>query len=91
MNGLYDSLTVIFIFPLIIYIGANGKNKSKLTNKICAFLGDISYPLYIIHFPFIYLYCAWVFDNNITISQGIWVGTGLLIGTLLLSYLSLRL
>lgn len=60
MNGLYDSLTIIFVFPVIVYIGASGDLHSPFAVKINQFLGDISYPLYIIHYPFVYLYMAWV-------------------------------
>lgn len=60
MNGLYDSLTIIFVFPVIVYMGASGNLENKYALKVNKFLGDISYPLYIIHYPFIYLYMAWV-------------------------------
>lgn len=64
MNGLYDSLVIIFIFPLIVYMGASGEVKGKYASKICKFFGDISYPLYITHYPIIYIYTAWVVDNK---------------------------
>lgn len=60
MNGLYDSLTIILLFPLVIYLGASGTIKDGISFKISKFLGDISYPIYIIHYPFIYLYVAFV-------------------------------
>ncbi len=60
MNGLYDSLTIIIVFPAIVYLGASGDLHNSFTIKLNRFLGDISYPLYIIHYPFIYLYMAWV-------------------------------
>lgn len=90
VNGLYDSLTVILVFPIIIYLGASGDVKTKIGDKLCTFLGDISYPIYIIHFPFVYIFYAWVTDNNIPITQGILVGIAILAFTLVLSYLSLK-
>jgi len=66
MNGLYDSLSIIFIFPLIVFLGASGQIKSKRAARICKFMGDISYPLYITHYPLIYLYTGWVADNKVT-------------------------
>ncbi len=60
MNGWYDSLTIIVVFPLIVYLGASGNLNGTVATKLNKFLGDISYPLYIIHYPFIYLYMAWV-------------------------------
>lgn len=89
-NGIYESIVVILIFPLIIYLGAIGEIKSKNAEKLYTFLGDISYPIYIIHFPFAYIFYAWVTKNNIPIGQGTIVGIGLLIFTLILSYISLK-
>jgi peptidoglycan/LPS O-acetylase OafA/YrhL len=60
VNGIYDSLTIILVFPFIVYLGASGSSNGKFTSKASRFLGDISYPLYIIHYPFIYLYMAWI-------------------------------
>ena len=43
--------------------------------KICKFLGDISYPLYITHYPLIYIYTTWVVDNKIPLGvKGLSVG-----------------
>jgi peptidoglycan/LPS O-acetylase OafA/YrhL len=64
MNGLYDSLSVVLVFPFIVYLGASGEVKGKFASKLTRFLGDISYPLYIIHYPFIYLFTAWVVNNE---------------------------
>ena len=52
MNGIYDAICTILIFPLLVYLGASGKTTDKGTAKICKFLGDISCPVYIIHYPF---------------------------------------
>ncbi|HVM88241.1 MAG TPA: acyltransferase [Puia sp.] len=64
MNGLYDSLCIVFAFPFIVYLGASGEIKGKFSLQLSKFLGDISYPLYIIHYPFIYMYVAWVANHK---------------------------
>lgn len=69
MNGLYDAVCIIILFPLIVYIGACGKLEGKYSKKISGFLGGISYPLYITHYPLIYIYTAWVADNKIPMSK----------------------
>lgn len=89
-NGLYDSLTVIILFPVIIYAGAIGEIKHRVTEKVCTFLGDISYPVYIIHFPFAYVFYAWVTENNIPLGQGLLAGSAMLVMTVLLSYAALK-
>ena len=66
INGLYDSLCIIFLFPLIVFLGASGEVKGKYSSRICKFLGDISYPLYITHYPLVYLYTAWVRDHEVS-------------------------
>jgi peptidoglycan/LPS O-acetylase OafA/YrhL len=89
-NGLYDSLIVILIFPIIIYAGAIGKTTSLVAERLCTFLGDISYPIYIIHYPFAYVFYAWVTEKQIPIEKGFWIGTVLMIFVLLLSYAALK-
>lgn len=58
-NGLYESLSIILLFPLVVYMGAGGQVHNPKELKICKFLGDISYPIYITHYPFIYIYTGW--------------------------------
>jgi len=65
MNGLYESVCIIFVFPLIVYLGAGGQVEGKFAKGLCKFLGDISYPIYITHYPLIYLYTAWVADKKV--------------------------
>ena len=89
-NGLYEAITISIVFPAIIYLGAVGEVKNNLAQKFCTFLGDISYPLYITHFPFILVFYAWVTNNNIPLAEGIPVGIALMIGTIALAYASLR-
>ncbi|MDR2824037.1 MAG: acyltransferase [Prevotellaceae bacterium] len=59
-NGLYDSLIIVFLFPFIVWLGASGEVTGKYASKLCKFLGDISYPIYITHYPLIYIYTGWV-------------------------------
>jgi len=60
MNGIYVAFCIIFVFPLIVYIGASGEIKGRVSSKLCNFLGDISFPLYIVHYPIIYTYMSWI-------------------------------
>lgn len=59
MNGLYEALCVLIIFPLMIAIAA-GSDVSKKSDQVCKYIGQISYPIYILHYPFIELYSHWV-------------------------------
>lgn len=91
MNGVYDTLCAVVVFPLLVWIGASGKTTDRTTTRICKFLGDISYPLYMVHYPFIYLYYAWVKNENLTFEQSLPGAAALVAGSVVLAYLSLKL
>ncbi len=91
MNGLYESFCIILIFPLIVSIGAGGEIRNPFSLKICKYLGDISYPLYITHYPLIYWYTAWVVDNKVSLADGYGVGIGVLIASIVMAYVCLKL
>ena len=90
MNGIYDTICCIIFFPIILYLGASGKNTDKYTTKICNLLGDISYPLYIVHYPFIYLYYAWVKNEGLTFEQSLPGAAAVVVGSIILAYVSLK-
>ena len=90
MNGLYEALIIIFIFPLIVYIGASGNVKGKYANHLCKFLGDISYPIYITHYPLIYIYTAWVRDNKVSLQDGWPFGLLVFISAITIGYVCLK-
>lgn len=60
LNGLYESLCVIVVFPLIVAIAAGASLGEDLATRIAEFFGGLSYPLYITHYVLIYIYTAWV-------------------------------
>ncbi len=90
MNGLYESLVIIFIFPLIVFLGASGDVKGKLSTRICKFFGDISYPIYITHYPLIYMYTAWVVNHKLSIKQAFPIALLVLISSVLIAYACLK-
>ncbi len=57
-NGIFNSLAILVIFPLIVAMGAGSTVNGEKSSKFCKFLGEISFPLYITHFPLIYLQMA---------------------------------
>lgn len=91
MNGLYDTFCVVVVFPVLVCLGASEKTTNKITTQAGQFLGDISYPLYMVHYPFIYLYYAWVKNENLTFEQSLPGAVALVTGSLLLAYLCLKL
>ncbi len=90
LNGLYDALVIILLFPLIVYLGASGTVKGKFANQACRFLGDISYPIYIIHYPMMYIFMAWAVDNEVPLAN-VWpAGLLILAASVGIAYVSLR-
>ncbi|MGI4762402.1 MAG: acyltransferase family protein [Janthinobacterium lividum] len=71
LNGLYESFAIIVVFPLIVWLGAGGQIARVGAARLCKFFGDISYPLYITHYPLIYIYTAWVSRNRVSLPAGL--------------------
>jgi len=91
MNGLYESMVILFVFPLIIYLGASSMLANTFQKRACKFLGDISYPIYITHYPLIYLYTGWVYDNKPSFESRIIFGAVVFVAALLIAYACLKL
>jgi len=90
-NGLYEAISIIVFFPLVVAIGAGGNITGKRAGKVCKFLGDISYPIYITHYPLIYWHVAWVNNNKIPMTEGLLAGLVLVIISIGTAYASLKL
>jgi len=91
MNGIYESICIILIFPLILSVGAGATLTGGFSTRFCAFLGAISFPLYIIHYPFIYLHVALVVNHKIPMAQGIAIGIGFMVLAIGIAYACLKL
>ena len=59
-NGLYEAFCILVCFPLIVAMGAGSSVKGSKSEAINRFLGEISYPIYITHYPLIYMQMSWV-------------------------------
>ena len=65
VNGIYELFCIMIVFPLIVWIAASSDSaQSKFTLKLSKFLGDLSYPLYIVHYPVMYVFYAWLIKNQ---------------------------
>ncbi len=91
MNGAYESACVIIVFPALVYVAASSKPAKGLAAKACKFLGDISYPVYIIHYPSMYLYYSWVWNNGYTFQQTWAAALAVIAGNIVLAYAMLKL
>ncbi|MEH3113035.1 acyltransferase family protein [Pedobacter terrae] len=91
MNGIYESVCIIIVFPFIVYIGASGILQTKSEHRICKFLGEISYPLYLVHYPLVYFYVAWISNHKGTTIVQAWpYALLILVGSIVLAYAVLK-
>lgn len=91
-NCLYEVLCVMLVFPVVVWMAASGVTNGRTSTKICGFLGEISYPLYAIHYPTMYLFYAYIgFPETFRTPGECWPWMlALIFGNILLSYLILK-
>ena len=69
-------------------MGASAQKVNRKTNKINHFLGDLSYPLYMIHYPIMYLFYQWLIANECyTLSETFFVAIPVVVLSVLLAVL----
>ncbi|MGI4885718.1 MAG: acyltransferase family protein [Janthinobacterium lividum] len=91
MNGVYESVCIILVFPLIVYLGASGVLHTQAERRACQFLGEVSYPLYLVHYPLVYFYVAWISNHKgVTLVQAWPYALLVLLGGIALAYASLK-
>jgi peptidoglycan/LPS O-acetylase OafA/YrhL len=90
-NGLYECLCIIILFPLIVLMGAGDRLTAPRAIRLCKFFGDISYPLYITHYPLVYIYTAWVIRDKVPAARGAVFGVLLFLTAITIAYACLKL
>lgn len=68
-NFIVDPLLAVFYFPFLIVLGSGTDTLKGVSHTVCSFLGRISYPLYMVHYPFIWLFMSYVEEYKPTMSQ----------------------
>jgi peptidoglycan/LPS O-acetylase OafA/YrhL len=91
LNSLYEFVCISLIFPALVWLGACG-SACGATSKVNNFLGELSYPLYIVHYPIMYVFYAWLIKNDIyTLAEGWSVALLVVLSSIVLAYLCLKL
>lgn len=62
-NFISEPLIVIIYFPLVVALGA-GAIPAERIRKFCVFLGMLSYPLYMTHYTFIWMFANYFAANK---------------------------
>ncbi len=94
-NGFYDALCVIMVFPLLVWVGASDCSSKGATRRISSFLGKLSYPLYAVHYPFMYLFYAYIGFNGNLVPFAKWtqvwpVAVGVVVACIFMGWLTMR-
>ncbi len=86
-DGLYQAACILVLFPLIVLAGAGSRTTDKRSTVVCKWLGEISYPIYITHYPLIYMQMDWVAQHpDAPHWQHIAVGAGTVIMAIVLAW-----
>ncbi|WP_442681116.1 acyltransferase family protein [Sphingomonas sp. ASY06-1R] len=88
-NGVYQATCVLLLFPAIIIAGRHSAG-GPLTRRLCQAAGRISYPLYITHYPFVYLYMNWVAGRGETTAITVVIACSLYFFTILFAVAAYR-
>lgn len=89
-NAVYDLACTFVVFPAVVYMGACGTTTDKFSSNVCEFLGRLSYPVYIVHYPIMYLFYAWVWSHGLSFGE-VWpVCAVLFVGIIVFAWLVMR-
>ena len=75
VNGIYELLCVLVVLPLVLLL-AKAHPVSESCSRLCVALGEFSFPLYLVHFPFVYVQislCERYPGNGLLISAGCFI------------------
>jgi peptidoglycan/LPS O-acetylase OafA/YrhL len=89
-NGLYEALVVVFVFPVIVYSGAGAKMKGRRGAGLCKFLGNISYPVYLVNYPIIYMFTGWISRTKYSFAESWQMALLVFAATMALSWMLMK-
>lgn len=91
LNGIFEAACIICIFPIIVWLGASGTTTDNTSRRICRFLGDISFPLYIVHYPLMYAFYMWLIKTELYTFSETWpIAISTMACSICIAWLSLR-
>lgn len=59
-DGIFNLICVFILCPFTVWFGSQRIELSQRTKNVCDFLGRLSYPLYLAHYPLVYLFFTWM-------------------------------
>ncbi len=92
LNGLFCAVAILVLLPCIVAAGVGGELKGVKTTALCRWLGNISYPLYITHYPWVYMQMSWAHRNpDMPVGAHVIVFMGTFTMALLTAYAAMKL
>ena len=90
-NGVFESACIILVFPAIVWIAASSQVTDRVSRNVCNFLGDISFPLYIVHYPLMYAFYMWLIKTRQYTFAETWpVALGVIAASVALAWLCMK-
>ena len=91
-NGIYEATIILAVFPVIVFLGGCCHVTGR-SAKICKWLGDISYPLYIVQYPIVYgMQGAWAsLHPDATSDQTLFINVSTFFTSILVAWAALKL
>lgn len=92
VNSLYEVVCITVVFPFVVWLGACGVSSGGVVTRMNRILGDLSYPLYIVHYPIMYVFYAWLVEKKYYTLQDCWsVAALVVILSIMLALLCMKL
>jgi peptidoglycan/LPS O-acetylase OafA/YrhL len=89
-NGLFEGAVAMLLFPAILLCGAHSAI-GGIERTLCTLAGRISYPIYILHYPFLLVYMNYALNAKPSPANLLLVGAGVFVLVVAVSWLALRL
>lgn len=88
-SAIVEPLIVLFYFPLLVSLGA-GSIVSDSIQKVCEFMGNLSYPLYMTHYVGIWWFGNYFISKNPSQENLVWIITLGTIAMVLFAWLVMK-
>ncbi|MDO4462453.1 MAG: acyltransferase [Bacteroidia bacterium] len=91
-DGIFNLACVGVVCPLTVLLGARAGKVSEKMSKVCDFLGRLSYPLYLAHYPLVYLFLVWMDTHHeASFMKLAFVSVGTFVLSLAIAYAAMKL
>ena len=91
-NGVFESVCILVVFPLLVWLGASRRTTDAVSTRVCRTLGDLSFPLYIVHYPLMYAFYLWLIKTRQYTFAETWpVALLVIVASVALAWVCLRL